>query len=115
MHSLSTEGLAALSSLNSNEEKILNIILDILHAGNDKAADKEKIIKILATYPLRLLYALSERSPEINELLESNDYLNSCWSSMLKKLGYPSIPIVSFDQTRKISLFSQLKGAFSVK
>ncbi|VVC75411.1 hypothetical protein AQUSIP_07010 [Aquicella siphonis] len=112
MHSLSTEGLAALSSLNSNEEKILNIILDILHAGNDKAADKEKIIKILATYPLRLLYALSERSPEINELLESNDYLNSCWSSMLKKLGYPSIPIVSFDQTRKISLFSQLKGAF---
>lgn len=105
-------GLAELSSLQPNEEIILSTILNIINTGDDRAVDKEKVIQVLANYPLRLLYALSERSPEINELLESNDVLNLHWSSLLQKLEYPSIIITSFDKTKEISLFAQLKGAF---
>jgi hypothetical protein len=98
--------------LKPGEEKILVQILEILHAGEEKSEKKEDLIKKLSAYPVRLLYILSEISPEINQLLESNAYLNEKWSDKLKSLKYPYLAIVSFDRTTIISPFSQLKGAF---
>lgn len=112
MNSAGDSGLTSLAKLNPNEVKILNVILSTIKNNNGKPAEMEKVVNSLSHYPLKLLYALSERSPEINALLETNDYLNTCWSAMLAQLEYPSIPIESFDGQKKISLFSQLKGAF---
>lgn len=113
MQSTSDVSLDNLSALNQNEEKIRQAILKVIPAGAaSKAPNRERIIKILADYPVRLLYALSERSPEINQLCESNDVLNLKWASLLTSLEYPSIPIQSIDGEKGVSLFSQLKGAF---
>lgn len=101
--------VTALTYLNSDEEKIFQQILVNLHPANSEA--KTKMIETLSTYPLRLLYAFSEKSPKINELLETDSSLNESWAYRLENMEYPYHRIQAFNKKSGISLFSQMKGA----
>ncbi len=100
---------AKLSLLSSEESSLLKNILDAVCLGGK---DRDRHIKLLSTYPLRLVYALAENSAELNSIMDSDIFLNGCWARQLKFLGYPYHEIVSFDKADKLTLFSQLKGAF---
>lgn len=101
-----------LSSLSKpqKEDKDLSAFLRTLNEGDPKNIDD--MIHKIASLDESKLYAYSEHSPELNLLLETNPYLNSCWSQKLKEHNYPDQPIVSVDKKMTLSPFSQLKGAY---
>jgi hypothetical protein len=101
-----------LSVLSDQEEKILAAILNKLKSGSVKDSERAQVIQYIADYPVDLLYKLSVKNSSVNDLLESNEYLNKAWASMLKDLGYPYHPITSVDGKVTLSLFQQLKGAY---
>jgi len=102
--------LKNLSTLSPTEQKRLEKILKTIRENNK--AEISKLKAELSVDPLELLYAFSEKSPEVHSLLENDKDLNQRWSERLKKImGYPSHPIISFDKKMKVSLFSQMKGA----
>jgi len=100
----------ALHYLTSDESMILEKINTILGSQDEEA--KELAIRTMADYPLRILYAFSEKSSHIRQVLETNEYCNARWSERLENMGYPYHVIQSFDKKIQISLFSQIKGAY---
>lgn len=98
--------------LSDKETRALNAIIKILTAEPNDQNAKDVIVQTLTTYPLRLLYAFSFNSEILNELLETDPILNRKWATFLKTLHYPYHEISSCDGTLKISLFTQLKGAY---
>jgi len=110
MLSNSSTRLDELTKLKENEQKILHTMLEVFHANTTEGNDM--IIEYLQTYPLSLIFKLSEHSKELADFMESNDELNAYWASLLQDLEYPNHQITSFDGKLTLSLFVQLKGAF---
>lgn len=104
--------LENLAKLSENEKSVLNEMVRLLTSPESNAAAKQLVVKTLTTYPLRLLYAFSVNNNVINDLLENDPTLNRAWISYLQTLHYPYHKIVACDQSQKISVFTQLKGAF---
>lgn len=112
MLSSKSSTLENLTKLSDKEKNVLDDMLRILASAESDPAAKQLIVKTLTTYPLRLLYAFAENSKVINELLENDPSLNRTWISYLQTLHYPYHEIIACDQSQKISVFTQLKGAF---
>ena len=113
MQSSHYANLEDLATLSSDDEKVLSTILAILNSQDDN--QKKSLVEKLGNYPLRLLYAFSEKSPVVHSLLENDKYLNECWADRLHKMKYPFHPITSFDKSTQVSLFAQLKGVVLMK
>lgn len=112
MFSSTPSTLEKLATLSEKEQTVLNKMLNILTDSQSDPADREFILKTLGTYHIKLLYAFSENSDVMHKILDKDPSLNQIWSTHLKTLNYPSHEITSFNKSEKISLFSQLKGAF---
>lgn len=110
MSSSTQTKLPDMTTLSEGEEEALKSIEETFDNPNSTAEEKQKILKWVSTYPVRLLYAFSKKSQKINDLFETNPYLNERWSLILKQLGYTCNNITSFDKTKKVSLFTQLKA-----
>ena len=107
MQSSSSVCLKDLCSLKNDEEMLCQEILNTLNSHDDN--EKKEMLKEMATYPFGLLYAFSKKSPEINFLLENDDYLNQCFASRLQS-GYVFHRIKSFMGILKYQYFA-VKGA----
>lgn len=57
-----------------------------------------------------VLCALAETNPAINHYLDTEPRLNAQWQSLLKDLDFPDFELLSLDQRKNVSPFTQLKG-----
>lgn len=101
-----------LKLLSTNESKVLSTLLERLAAAKDDQEEIDKVLRYLTTYPLKLVYALSENSELLNKLCNENAMLTKSWCILLQRLNYPAQTITSIDSKTVITPFATLKGAY---